>query len=132
MDRKAEKMFFVFFLNDTATTEIYTLSLHAALPIFPRLWRSELRNVLSLYVRHRSLPSDVALDCMKEAEGILGDRDYEVTSEMVLALTERHPVSAYDAEYVSLAVDLGVSLMTDDEKILKEFEGIAISSEDFV
>ena len=69
---------------------------------------------------------------MKEAEGILGDRDYEVTSEMVLSLTERHPVSAYDAEYVSLAVDLGVSLMTDDEKILKEFEGIAISSEDFV
>ena len=98
----------------------------------PSLWRSELRNVLSLYVRHRSLPSDVALDCMKEAEGILGDRDYEVTSEMVLALTERHPVSAYDAEYVSLAMDLGVSLVTVDEKILKKFEGIAISPEDFV
>src|SRR3712207_9549276 len=26
---------FVFFFNDTATTEIYTLSLHDALPIFP-------------------------------------------------------------------------------------------------
>src|SRR3712207_6997572 len=25
----------LFFFNDTATTEIYTLSLHAALPIFP-------------------------------------------------------------------------------------------------
>ena len=25
-----------FFFNDTATTEIYTLSLHDALPIFPR------------------------------------------------------------------------------------------------
>src|SRR3712207_9351938 len=29
--------FFVFFFNDTATTEIYTLSLHDALPIFFRL-----------------------------------------------------------------------------------------------
>src|SRR5436190_17398483 len=29
---------FVFFFNDTATTEIYTLSLHDALPISPRLW----------------------------------------------------------------------------------------------
>src|SRR3712207_8128675 len=29
-------MFSVFFFNDTATTEIYTLSLHDALPIFPR------------------------------------------------------------------------------------------------
>src|SRR2546430_10079327 len=27
-------MFFFFFFNDTATTEIYTLSLHDALPIF--------------------------------------------------------------------------------------------------
>src|SRR5258708_16937666 len=27
--------FIVFFFNDTATTEIYTLSLHDALPIFP-------------------------------------------------------------------------------------------------
>ena len=26
----------VFFFNDTATTEIYTLSLHDALPIYPR------------------------------------------------------------------------------------------------
>src|SRR2546425_13378001 len=29
--------FFFFFFNDTATTEIYTLSLHDALPIFERL-----------------------------------------------------------------------------------------------
>src|SRR5437588_3732522 len=30
--------FFFFFFNDTATTEIYTLSLHDALPISPRAW----------------------------------------------------------------------------------------------
>src|SRR5260370_42541566 len=29
--------FFFFFFNDTATTEIYTLSLHDALPIYQRL-----------------------------------------------------------------------------------------------
>src|SRR2546430_4720366 len=28
-------IFFFFFFNDTATTEIYTLSLHDALPIYP-------------------------------------------------------------------------------------------------
>src|SRR2546422_7451607 len=33
-------IFFFFFFNDTATTEIYTLSLHDALPISPpRAWR---------------------------------------------------------------------------------------------
>src|SRR5256885_15605484 len=30
----ASKIFFFFFFNDTATTEIYTLSLHDALPIY--------------------------------------------------------------------------------------------------
>src|SRR2546430_9160648 len=30
---------FSFFFNDTATTEIYTLSLHDALPIYARQWQ---------------------------------------------------------------------------------------------
>src|SRR5256885_9048657 len=36
---------FFFFFNDTATTEIYTLSLHDALPISPRSLRSGSRPV---------------------------------------------------------------------------------------
>src|SRR5256885_14372752 len=31
-------VFHIFFFNDTATTEIYTLSLHDALPICPNHW----------------------------------------------------------------------------------------------
>src|SRR5262245_66597827 len=34
--------FLFFFFNDTATTEIYTLSLHDALPIYLRLWVCDL------------------------------------------------------------------------------------------
>src|SRR2546421_13105958 len=34
------KFIFLFFFNDTATTEIYTLSLHDALPISSRKWKS--------------------------------------------------------------------------------------------
>src|SRR2546429_8085564 len=43
--------FFFFFFNDTATTEIYTLSLHDALPI----WRPTPRAVL-LALRRQQLP----------------------------------------------------------------------------
>src|SRR2546429_9168588 len=39
-------IFFFFFFNDTATTEIYTLSLHDALPIFSNpTWNGQRRNV---------------------------------------------------------------------------------------
>src|SRR5260221_9541 len=44
-------LFFFFFFNDTATTEIYTLSLHDALPILPFLGR------LSTCLQHRSFSS---------------------------------------------------------------------------
>src|SRR2546429_8896919 len=37
-----ESEFSFFFFNDTATTEIYTLSLHDALPIFTGVLRGEL------------------------------------------------------------------------------------------
>src|SRR3712207_6864391 len=36
-------MLFFFFFNDTATTEIYTLSLHDALPIFDGVIRTHVR-----------------------------------------------------------------------------------------
>src|SRR3712207_8972385 len=45
---------FYFFFNDTATTEIYTLSLHDALPICGRPGNGELRSRLP---RGRNLPA---------------------------------------------------------------------------
>src|SRR5215204_7608227 len=44
-----DSFFFFFFFNDTATTEIYTLSLHDALPIQPRGtdWRGLLRKIFA-------------------------------------------------------------------------------------
>src|SRR5947209_18584875 len=43
--------FFFFFFNDPATTEIYTLSLHDALPIFPSC------DALDQVPDHESLPT---------------------------------------------------------------------------
>src|SRR5256886_16214456 len=40
--------FFFFFFNDTATTEIYTLSLHDALPIYEIWVTSSSREVLAI------------------------------------------------------------------------------------
>src|SRR3712207_8745405 len=73
-------MMFFFFFNDTATTEIYTLSLHDALPIWPGpLQPCEVR---LLRVRHRThapaggrrpVPGEVLHH---------GDRSEEHTSEL--------------------------------------------------
>src|SRR6266480_781890 len=44
-------VFFFFFFNDTATTEIYTLSLHDALPILP-LWPFRARRTAAQFQHH--------------------------------------------------------------------------------
>src|SRR2546430_11426773 len=51
--------FFFFFFNDTATTEIYTLSLHDALPICYRQVADALRNAIKRgdYPPGSALPS---------------------------------------------------------------------------
>src|SRR5690606_41043479 len=50
--------FFFFFFNDTATTEIYTLSLHDALPIFALIGRVRLEAMPLGHHRSRWCPRD--------------------------------------------------------------------------
>jgi len=40
--------------------------------------------------------------------------------------------SAYDCEFVALALDLGLKLITADEPIVREFPSVAIHVRDFV
>src|SRR2546430_14965161 len=52
-------LFFFFFFNDTATTEIYTLSLHDALPICPESLRV-LQGLLAMAEKHPAPQLDQA------------------------------------------------------------------------
>src|SRR5258708_28509376 len=55
--------FLFFFFNDTATTEIYTLSLHDALPIFQKFKRPSWRIASDHTVCGTILRPQVALNC---------------------------------------------------------------------
>src|SRR2546425_9655924 len=69
-----------FFFNDTATTEIYTLSLHDALPIFPRR-RAERRPRRRL-VRLREPDGAAILAGTEHRLLAAGPRSEEHTSEL--------------------------------------------------
>ncbi len=84
----------------------------------PLLWRSEFRNVLAFYLRQKQLELSQALQLMREAELLMQEGEYEVTSLQVLSLTASSRCSAYDSEFVALAQELGVPLITSDARIL--------------
>ena len=87
----------------------------------PPLWRSEWRNLLATYLRRDLLNLPAALALMEKAEAILSAHEQPVSSEQVLALASSSRCSAYDCEFVAAAQQLGVPLVTEDQKILSAF-----------
>jgi predicted nucleic acid-binding protein len=87
----------------------------------PMLWRSELRNLLAGYLRRKQLTFDAVREIQREAEALLIGNEHEVDSQRVLELVRDSECSAYDCEFVSVAMRLGVKLVTADGKLLKAF-----------
>jgi predicted nucleic acid-binding protein len=87
----------------------------------PVLWRSEFRNVLAGYMRRNRLPFDSARALQSEAEDLLAGNEYNVDSARVLELVRDSDCSAYDCEFVAVAMHLGVKLVTTDAKLVKAF-----------
>ena len=98
----------------------------------PILWRSELRNVLSLYVKTAKLSIEAAFQSISDAEAVVSGRTYHVDDLRVLELAFESGCTAYDCEFVCLAEKLNVPLVTSDKKLLAAFPGPAISMQAFL
>src|SRR3712207_8545935 len=79
---------YFFFFNDTATTEIYTLSLHDALPIFNKrlfwdglLMQQLLKEQLTTF-SYALLPQTLSLQILRNLKYMLFFRSEEHTSEL--------------------------------------------------
>src|SRR5260370_38891376 len=76
--RLSPPIFILFFFNDTATTEIYTLSLHDALPISS----APLRLVIDDVDRDHPVVSDRSIKAEVGGGVVLRSRSEEHTSEL--------------------------------------------------
>ena len=92
----------------------------------PILWRSEFRNVLTGYLRRRLLTFEQALNIQAEAEDLFRGAEFEVDSRRVLQLVRDSDCSAYDCEFVVLAMSLGTKLVTMDQKVLRAFPDVVV------
>ncbi len=100
--------------------------------IVPLLWRSEFRNALAGAIRQNLITLGVAREIIDTAESHFITREFAVSSHDVLDLVANCTCSAYDCEFVALAEEQQVPLITLDREILREFPEVAISLKRFV
>jgi predicted nucleic acid-binding protein len=98
--------------------------------VAPAFWRSELCNVLVTYVRQGTLALEDALIILRLATArvVAVEPDFA----LVLGLASDAGCSAYDGQFVALARQLSVPLVTFDRQLLAQFPDTAVSPERFV
>ena len=93
----------------------------------PILWRSEFRNILVGYMRRKAISFEQANSLQREAESLLEGSEFELDSLTVFELARESDCSAYDCEFVALAMKLDTKLVTMDKKLLRAFPKRAIA-----
>lgn len=89
--------------------------------IVPSLWRSEFRNVLAAALRNGKLTLSEAKAAWQVAAARMRFRERSVDSEQVLDLASESGLPAYDCEFVALALQARVPLVTADRRIVTAF-----------
>ncbi|MBW2524712.1 MAG: type II toxin-antitoxin system VapC family toxin [Deltaproteobacteria bacterium] len=97
----------------------------------PSLWRAEFLNVLATAVSVRVLDEPDALRAWTAAKRLLTGREIQPAGQSVLHAAIRDRISAYDAQFVVVAEQLGVTLVTADRKLLRARRDLAVSIESF-
>jgi len=100
--------------------------------IAPLLWRSEFENILAGYLRRNLMTLPKATIIMEEAIAMMEETEFQVSARRVLELVSNSICSSYDCEYVALAKQFDVPLLTKDKRILTQFPDTAIRLEDFI
>ena len=93
--------------------------------IAPRVWLSEFRNAVAVLWRAGAIGTSEARGYVLDAEERMRGRDHEVLATLVWECIERSKLSAYDCEFVALARQLDVPLVTADRRIVAAFPSLA-------
>jgi predicted nucleic acid-binding protein len=97
----------------------------------PALWRSEFCSAMLRLIRAGEISREQALEYYGTCEQLLWGRTFSVRHEKALELAAGSDASSYDSEYVALANDLGLKLLTLDRPLIHHFPGTAIHLDEY-
>jgi predicted nucleic acid-binding protein len=95
--------------------------------VAPSIWRSEARNVVMMLHVHGKEDFDGLMGRIAIAEAYMRTRTILVHSAKVLPIAKESGLTAYDAEFMSAAIELDCRLVTLDRMILSSYPKIAFN-----
>ena len=99
--------------------------------VVPSLWRHEFLNVLATFVQHGGGGLEDAIGIWSQSLRLFARNEREFDLTQALLLASQHGISAYDAQYVALAIDLQAPFVTEDRRLLRLFPELAVSMNSF-
>lgn len=98
----------------------------------PLLWQSEVRSIVTKHFRFKNMPLIRSQQIMNEAHDLMIEHDRFVSSDLVLELVSFSECTSYDCEYVALAKEMNLTLVTFDKDVVRDFPQIAVFPQDFI
>lgn len=100
--------------------------------VVPSLWRHEFLNVLSTFVRHGGGQIQQAETLWYQAVDLFQNRERDLEASLALKVSVDHQISAYDAQFVVLALKNQARLITEDRRLQAAFPEVAVSMGDYI
>ena len=98
----------------------------------PLLWRHEFLNVLATSIRFEVLEIEPAEGIWQQAVELLSPAEHPVDMRAALESAVDLKISAYDAQYITLARSLDTRCVTEDQRLLRACPNLTVSMADFV
>jgi len=100
--------------------------------IVPVLWRYEFQNILATAIKAKEITPEKALYVWQRVSDILSENESEPSAAKVIELVAQYGITAYDGQFIALAMEMGVPCVTEDRELQEKFPGIAFSMDSFL
>jgi len=100
--------------------------------IVPILWRYEFQNILATAIKAKHITQEQALNVWQRVFDVLIDNECEPSADKVLSLVAKYEITAYDGQFIALAMEMGIPCVTEDQELHEKFPGVAISIDEFL
>lgn len=119
-------------LTSTLTSKAEQVEEKDPVWIVPVLWRYEFQNILATAIKAKQIKPEQALDIWEKVSKILVENECEPSTSKVIDLVAQYGITAYDGQFIAVAMEMGIPCVTEDRELQEKFPGIAISMDGFL